>query len=190
MATCGDSGGHVSSWEVPMSGRGEVNSMATCGEDRLVVGMGDNHVYLMDVETRAMIHVFSGHTNYVHSVDTCDNIIASGGEDGSVRLWDMKLKESVHEMKPKDKSDLARPKLGGHVSSVAVSGDWLACGGGPAPALWHLKSLTMASSLPPSNNNELVKVVKFHDDTVMVAGTGRVLYQANISGELKAGFSN
>ena len=86
------------------------------------MGMGDNHVYLMDVETRAMIHVFSGHTNYVHSVDTCDNIVASGGEDGSVRLWDMKLKESVHEMKPKDKSDLARPKLGGHVASVAVWG--------------------------------------------------------------------
>jgi len=181
-----DNGRHVPSWEVPMSGRGEVNSMVTCGDtcEKLVLGMGDNNVYLLDVETRGMIHVFSGHTSYVHCVDTCDNIIASGGEDGSVRLWDMKQKENIHEMKPKDNQDLSRPKLGGHVSSVAVSGDWLACGGGPAPAMWHLKSLTMASSLP-WNNNE-VKVVKFHDDTVMVAGRGRVLYQANISGELKA----
>ena len=32
--------------------------------------------------------------------------------------------------------------------------------------------------------------VKFHDDTVLVGGRGRVPYQANISGELKAGFSN
>ena len=37
------------------------------------MGLGDNHVYLMDFETCVMIHVFSGHTSYVHSVDTCDN---------------------------------------------------------------------------------------------------------------------
>ena len=41
----------------------------TSTEEKLVVGMGDNHVYLMHVETRAIIHVLRVlYASYVHSV--------------------------------------------------------------------------------------------------------------------------
>lgn len=175
---------HIPSWEVELPGDGEVNSMATLQEDRLVLGMADNDVYLVDVETRRVMRKLSGHSGYIHSVDTSDNVIVSGGEDGDVRVWDVNQQNCLHTLRPGDNSDLSRPKLGHHVSSVAVSNDWLACGGGPSPAIWHLKSLAMASTVPFNDNP--VNVVKFHDDNVFVAGRGRVLFQGNISGELKA----
>lgn len=171
-------------WEVELAGEGEVNSMATGSEDRLVLGMADTNVYLVDVETRRVVRKLSGHSGYIHSVATSDNVMVSGGEDGDVRVWDALQHNCVHTLRPCDNSELARPKLGQHVSSVAVSNDWLACGGGPAPAIWHLKSMAMATTVPFNDNT--VNVVRFHDDNVFVAGRGRVLFQGNISGELKA----
>ena len=85
----------------------------------------------------------------------------------------------MHSMRPAEVTELARPGIGGHVASVAVTGDWLAAGGGPAPAVWHLKSLALATSLPCGDKE--VKVVRFQEDTVMVAGRGRKLYQVNIT---------
>ena len=40
-------------------------------------GDGRQSRVLDGFETRVMIHVFSGHTSYVHSVDTCDNRLLS-----------------------------------------------------------------------------------------------------------------
>ena len=108
-----------------------------------------------------------------------DSVIASGGEDGCVKLWDTAQQEVVHSMRPAEVTELARPVIGGHVASVAVTGDWLAAGGGPAPAVWHLKSLALATSLPCGDKE--VKVVRFQEDTVMVAGRGRKLYQVIIT---------
>ena len=173
-----------------MSGRGEVNAMATVAgggtDGRVVLGMGDNNLYTVDLETRRVVRSMAGHAGYIHAVAACgDSVVASGAEDGSVRLWDAAQQEAVHCMRPADTSSLARPGLGSHVASVAVTGDWLAAGGGPAPALWHLKSLALATSLAPASGSE-VKVVMFHEDTVLVAGRGRKLYQATISGDMKA----
>lgn len=171
---------HEPRWELPLLGRGEVNTMASLSEagtnGMLVLGMGDNKVYLVDLETRAIVRTMSGHVGYIHSVDTCGvTVIASGGEEGCVKLWDTAQQEAVHSMRPADDPDLGRPELGSHVSSVAVTGDWLVAGGGPVPAIWHLKSLALATSLPCSDSE--VKVVRFQEDTVMVAGRGRKLYQ-------------
>ena len=177
---------HRPCWEVELTGDGEINSMATLSEERLVLGMGDNDVYMVDVETRRVLRKLSGHSGYIHSVDTSDNVIVSGGEEGEVRLWDANQHNCLHTLRPGDNTELARPKLGQHVSSVAVNKDWLACGGGPAPAIWHLKSLSMATTVPFKDHPDPVNVVKFHEDNVFVAGRGRVLFQGNISGELKA----
>ena len=167
-----------------------MNAMATVADGgtggRVVLGMGDNNLYTVDLETRRVVRSMAGHAGYIHAVATCgDSVVASGAEDGSVRLWDAAQQEAVHCMRPADTSSLARPSLGSHVASVAVTGDWLAAGGGPTPALWHLKSLALATSLAPASSSE-VKVVMFHEDTVLVAGRGRKLYQATISGDMKA----
>jgi len=176
----------VPQWCVDFQGCGEVNSMVLSSQDdrMLVLGMGNNNVYLVDMETGTRSGCRTGHTSYVHSVDSCDNTIVSGGEDGCVLFWDYRNSDQTHCIKPMENSDLSRPKIGNYISSVALTSDWLACGGGPAPALWHLKAMSMSSTLPCSNSE--VKVVKIHDESVMVAGRGRTLNLSNLSGELKA----
>jgi len=179
-------------WDICLRGKGEVNSMVVIKEGgvegRLVLGMGDNNVYLIDLETRGVVKVLSGHVGYVHSV-CCgmgdgERTVVSGGEDGAVKLWDTRQGDCVHTLTPGEVEEVARPKLGKHVSAVALSHDWLACGGGPRLALWHLKSLAVAATLPPADLE--VKAVSFHDEVVMVGGRGRTLYQAKFSGEVTA----
>ena len=58
----------------------------------MIVGCGDNNVYIYDLESRQLVHRLHGHTNYVHSVAACDRsagvAVVSGGEDGAVKFWD------------------------------------------------------------------------------------------------------
>ena len=176
------------SWEISLPGRGEVNCIAVVAdegcEDRVVVGMGDNNLHLVDLESGTVLRVLSGHSGHLHSVAASAGLVASGGEEGEVRLWDSRQWSPVHSLSPADLPDLARPKLGRHVAAVSLSSDWLAAGGGPAPATWHLKSWTIATPLPSGDNE--VKVIKFHENNVMVAGRGRTLQQLSLSGEVKA----
>ena len=176
------------SWEISLPGRGEVNCIAVVAdegcEDRVVVGMGDNNLHLVDLESGTVLRVLSGHTGHLHSVAACPGLVASGGEEGEVKLWDSRQWSSVHSLTPADQAELARPKLGRHVAAVSLSSDWLAAGGGPAPATWHLKSWTIATPLPSGDNE--VKVIKFHENNVMVAGRGRTLQQLSLTGEVKA----
>ena len=176
------------SWEISLPGRGEVNCIAVLAdegsEDRVVVGMGDNNLHLVDLESGTVLRVLAGHTGHLHSVAASPGLVASGGEEGEVRLWDSRQWSSVHTITPADNSDLARPKIGRHVAAVSLSSDWLAAGGGPAPATWHLKSWTVATPLSFGDNE--VKAIKFHDNNVMVAGRGRTLHQFSITGDLKS----
>jgi len=182
----------ASDWHICLQGKGEVNSMVVVKEvgmeGSLVIGMGDTNVYVVDLETRQIVCVLAGHTAYVHCV-SCgrgegERTVVSGGEDGTVKLWDIRQGDSVHTLTPGEIGEVARPKLGKHVTAVALSQDWLACGGGPRLALWHLKSLAVAAPLPPAELE--VKAVSFHDDVVMVGGRGRTLYQANFNGDVTA----
>ena len=71
------------SWEISLPGRGEVNCMAVVAdegcEDKLVVGMGDNNLLLVDLEAGTVLRVLSGHTGHLHSVAACPGLVASGG---------------------------------------------------------------------------------------------------------------
>ena len=135
-----------------------------------------------------MVRELAGHTGYIHSVvvaEDADRTVASCGEDGTVRLWDgRRAGDCLHTLTPHMDSDLARPAIGKHVSALAVNRDWLACGGGPRMALWNVKALAMAVRLPPEDHE--ANCASFHDEIVIVGGRGRTLYQADLSGDLKA----
>lgn len=174
--------------------------------EKLIVGGGlgtatdaidDYGLRVIDLETRRLSSKpLLGHSGYLHSVEHCElsDIIASCSEDGSVRTWDRRAKDPcISVIQPYQYSELQRPKLGSWISDVSISGDWLICGGGPKPAIFHLKALapSVVPELPESCNNVFVtKIVKNKEaeDRVFIAGqfSGGVFYQYSLDGTLKA----
>jgi len=122
---------------------------------RLFVGGGgtgneDKNIRMYDVETGLETRsAMSGHEDYLHGLAYCANsgggsgLLASASEDGTAKVWDPRTKTGlVHTINPSKHSALQRSKVGRWVGAVSISGDWLAVGGGPKAALWHLRTLT------------------------------------------------
>lgn len=71
-----------------------------------MLGMGD----VFDLDTGEIVRRdFSDHTGLV---------VSGGGEGGTVGLRDLRKGEAVHTLAPEDKAELARSRLGKHVSGV------------------------------------------------------------------------
>nr|ACO15514.1 THO complex subunit 6 homolog [Caligus clemensi] len=151
----------------------------------LIVAGGDNIVHTYDLETREEILTLKGHDNYIHSASLCPvaGLIASGSEDGSVRLWDARKKNpQVNKLLPHKNEELSRPKLGKWIGAVALSSDWLACGGGPRGSLWHLRSMSPNAVLPPESQS--VTVLRLLEDRIIIGGLVNKLYQTDFRGNL------
>lgn len=63
------------------------------------------------------------------SIEFCSiirgNQLASAGEDGSVRLWDLRTNENTNILQPHLVDKVARPKLGKWIGAVDFTEDWL-----------------------------------------------------------------
>ena len=51
--------------------------------------------------------------------------LVSGGEDGTVRLWDLRNKENTNILQPHLDGKVARPKIGKWIGAVDFTEDWL-----------------------------------------------------------------
>lgn len=51
--------------------------------------------------------------------------LASCGEDGTVRLWDLRKKENTNILTPHLVDKVARPKLGKWIGAIDFTDDWL-----------------------------------------------------------------
>ncbi|KAL3312368.1 hypothetical protein Ciccas_009041 [Cichlidogyrus casuarinus] len=63
---------------------------------KILTASGDQTINLCDVNTRELLTHFHGHTQSVKriSINPCNfNVFASASRDGSIRIWDMRLKE-------------------------------------------------------------------------------------------------
>ena len=94
-----------------------------------------------------------GHENYVHSLSQCKTtgLLASASEDGTARIWDLRTKAGqVSVLNPGQNQQLQRARLGNWLGAASLSGDFLALGGGPQPALWHMRTRSPQEPfLPP-----------------------------------------
>lgn len=51
--------------------------------------------------------------------------LVSAGEDGTVRLWDMRQSIVTGVIKPYENPKVSRPTVGNWVGDVAINDDWL-----------------------------------------------------------------
>lgn len=167
----------------------ETNALAFADqEDALFSGCGDNNIYMWDLESGTCKNTLVGHTDYVHclSLRTKSNQCVSGSEDGTVRLWDYRIKGSMTDMiEPRKNEDINRPQLGSWIGCVTVdkSEDWMVCGGGPSLSVWHLRSMACTSVLKTASTQQ---AALFHDDIILSAGSEPNLFHWQLNGDPKA----
>lgn len=155
--------------------------------DVLFAGCGDNCVYALKLEGGQVLRSFIGHSDYVHCIDNdSENKLFSASEDGTIRFWDQREKEAVNRLEPYKNERLARPQFGKWQGAVAVTDDWLICGGGSAPGMWHLRSMECTTAF---NFTRPVRVIGFLDDSVYIGGDHNHLCHYNIKGEMIADVS-
>lgn len=150
----------------------------------LYAGCGDNNVYGINLEDGKVFRQFIGHTDYIHWLDgDTDHNLYSASEDGSVKFWDTREKRSVNQVEPYKNEKLNRASFGKWLGTVAVTDDWLICGGGPRVSLWHLRSLECTTVFPFAKKPY---ISGFIDDIVYVGGDYNHLCQYNLKGDLTA----
>uniref|UniRef100_A0A2K6EHQ4 WD repeat-containing protein 58 n=1 Tax=Propithecus coquereli TaxID=379532 RepID=A0A2K6EHQ4_PROCO len=161
------------SLEVP-----EINALLLVPkENSLILAGGDCQLHTMDLETGTFTRALRGHTDYIHCLALRERSpeVLSGGEDGAVRLWDLRTAKEVQTIEVY-KHEVSET-LGPVRCRPAV------CGGGPALTLWHLRSSTPTTIFPMRAPQ---KHVTFYQDLPPPSGQGCCVNQWQLSGELKA----
>ncbi|CAG9783995.1 unnamed protein product [Diatraea saccharalis] len=177
------------SWQIKISSKSslehiDVNSLCLSDDgEKLYAGCGDNNTYIFNLEDRRQLSVLSGHDDYIHSVHGKNDQIISCGEDGIVLLWDLRSTKFHNKIEPHKNSKVCRPDIGKWVGSAALRDDWIVCGGGPRLALWHIRSLDVATIFDLPDHG--IHVSYFHDDCVIAGGASKHLYQLSYSGEIR-----
>ncbi|NXI39116.1 THOC6 protein, partial [Galbula dea] len=106
-----------------------------------------------------------GHQDYIHCLALREQQpqCLSGGEDGTVRLWDLRSGAQVQVIEVHKYQECSRPQNGKWIRCLATDSDWMVCGGGPALTLWHLRSVTPTTVFPlPQCQHHVL----FHQDLV------------------------
>ncbi|KAJ8676208.1 hypothetical protein QAD02_011994 [Eretmocerus hayati] len=150
--------------------KADVNCMIYSKENHIVyAGCGDNKVHIINLDNGKIVGSLSGHTDFIHSIALSGQQLASGGEDGTVRLWDLKNRENTNILQPHLDDKVARPKLGKWIGAVDFTEDWLLCGGGPKLSLWHVRTMEAATvfNLP----DEGIHVADIYEERIIVGGT-------------------
>jgi len=179
------------SWEIcacasssPDGSPYEINGLTISADERyLCAATGDKNMYAFSIEGGQKMHTFSGHSDYLHCVcNISEDMLATGSEDGTVRLWDIRSSQTIRTIEPAVHKETIRPKLGKWIGCVASDGNWLVCGGGLEMTMWHLGSYTLAKVLTSTEKSQHF-TANMHEDKILCAGSHAGIYQWNFRGD-------
>ncbi|KAJ8038221.1 WD repeat-containing protein 47 [Holothuria leucospilota] len=68
---------------------------ATRGAVLISGGAGDCNIYVTDCQKGQPMHAMSGHTGHVLSLYSLDELLVSGSQDSTVRMWDLRTPRCV-----------------------------------------------------------------------------------------------
>lgn len=68
--------------------------------DELMASAADPLVRLYNAGTGAVVREFRGAGDFVHALATAANVVAAGGQDGKVRLWNIADAKLLHTLEP------------------------------------------------------------------------------------------
>uniref|UniRef100_A0A1B6GSD9 Uncharacterized protein n=1 Tax=Cuerna arida TaxID=1464854 RepID=A0A1B6GSD9_9HEMI len=173
------------SYEKPDVNAMVVSTNETTGSTLLYAGCGDKKVHVFSLEDGKCIRSMEGHEDYIHSIQKQGWQLVSAGEDGSVRLWDLRQKSLTNVITPHTHAKVERPSLGKWIGDAALSEDWLVCGGGPRLSLWHLRTMDVMASFHSVDDSGL-HVTRFYEDRVLAGGTAPHLYHLSLTGDIYA----
>ncbi|KAF8834106.1 WD40 repeat-like protein, partial [Paxillus ammoniavirescens] len=98
-------------------------------EKKLVTGSSDSKIRILDKTTGA-VEVLRGHSGWVQDVDVSQdgNLIVSGSEDKTIRIWNWEMGETMHVLEGHERwvdsvqfsPDASRVASGSYDSTVRV----------------------------------------------------------------------
>ncbi|XP_077967118.1 THO complex subunit 6 homolog [Styela clava] len=164
----------------------DVNVLA-CDETKLYAGRDDNVVCIWDFNSGKCERMLIGHTEYIHDIAIISpNGLVSASEDGSVKVWDLRMAQATTTIEPHQNKELSRPQYGKWISSVATddNGQWMVCGGGPKLSLWHLRSQSQTAVLDCPEFTPYTTV--FHENFIVSGGNTNSVHHWYTNGDEKA----
>lgn len=165
--------------------RPDTSFYSTCWTGENVIAGGDGGVLVqVDSKTGAVVRDFRAHSGSVNAIkDRDNNCFLSAGADGTCRMWDGRSGEITHKLSPASWQAAKRSTGASHITCLDVWEDWVVCGGGPNLTLWYLKEDTGVAVMDVGDM--IPSVVRFSEDSIVVAGNASHLLHWSLAGKLK-----
>jgi THO complex subunit 6 len=109
-----------------------------------------------------------------------DKLVVSASEDGTVNFWDQREKNVSFTLEPHKNANINRQNFGHWVGSASISSEWVATGGGPRLALYHLRN---RQPFQIFDFPKEIHVTSFIDDNLLAGGETNILAQYSLAGE-------
>jgi U3 small nucleolar RNA-associated protein 15 len=103
----------------------------------LATGCDDYIVRYWDLTQKKEISRFEGHSDYVRAIETFNAMIASGGMDGKLKLWDLKSHEAIEF------------NHGSPISSIVVTDNYIVTSGHTEYKVWDFRNMNCVSNFSP-----------------------------------------